>query len=224
MENMVMTGLAALDDATGGFWPGSLVLVAGRPNSGRTALVISTALTNAKVRPGTLLVAPGMDEREASGRICAAALRRPVRQCMCMGTSAWAKVVQGTMAVDCGRNPTVEDVRQKCSSETTLICADFLELVRPKRAERDLEIDAAQVVLELRGLAGKIGAVAMLITGVPRDARPGLAFLKPGLADLADTVLWMVKEKADEVEVGLLKGRGNGGVVRLPFDTECAAL
>jgi replicative DNA helicase len=66
--NGIETGLTDLDSLTGGFMPGNLVLVAGRPSMGKTALALQFSEHICADKPGTMFSLEAT-RREIAGRM-----------------------------------------------------------------------------------------------------------------------------------------------------------
>ena len=64
------TGLKSLDRMTGGLADGNLVIVAGRPGMGKSALALSMALRVARAGEGALIFSLEVPAREISARAC----------------------------------------------------------------------------------------------------------------------------------------------------------
>jgi replicative DNA helicase len=212
------SGYIDLDDITGGFQPGNLIVLASRPAMGKSALVVNIA-ENAAVKydKAVALFSLEMSETELAQRFIASQARingdelRKGR----VKADRWPKVIRATEAlararlfVDDSSDLGIMELRAKArrlhSRESLdLIVVDYLQLMRPEdssvsRVEQIGHISRGLKILA-RELAVPVIAVAQLSRAVEQRNPP-----IPMLSDLresgsieadADVVLFIYRDE-----------------------------
>lgn len=213
----VSTGFDELDRMTGGFQRSDLILVAGRPSMGKTALMLNIAEkvtrdqdasqpvlyvsleTPAEVLVGRLLASvTGMGRR-----IWTASTTAGERQSLEKGVAA----LEGRALLIADHAPTVVEIRKGAlaasqAGHLRMLFVDALQVVRPqvKRTDRDAELE--EVAWSLKALARELRcpviASCYLNRGPERraDRRPYLSDLRgsAALEEAADLVLLLYRD------------------------------
>jgi replicative DNA helicase len=214
-EGVSMTGTPSgfndLDELTGGFQPGNLIVLAARPSMGKSALVINVA-ENAAVEYGkpVALFSLEMSETELAQRFIASQAKlngddlrkgrvRPDR---------WPKVVKATeklasspLYIDDSSDVGILDLRAKARRlharhELGLVIIDYLQLMRAENSSDSRVEQVGQISRGLKMLARELKvpviAVSQLSRAVESRNPP-----KPMLSDLRES--GQIEQDADLV-------------------------
>ena len=195
------SGFKELDDLTGGFQPGNLIVLAARPAMGKSALVTNIA-ENAAVDHGrpVALFSLEMSETELAQRFIAsrAKLNGDDLRKGRVSADRWPKVIQATeklakapLYVDDSSDMGIMELRAKARrlhnrAELGLIVVDYLQLMRPEdpgvgRVEQIGQISRGLKILA-RELSIPVIAVSQLSRAV-ESRRPPI----PMLSDLRES-------------------------------------
>jgi replicative DNA helicase len=204
-EGIAVTGTPSgfddLDDKTGGFQPGNLIVLAARPAMGKSALMLNIA-ENAAVKhgKGVAVFSLEMSETELAQRFIASQakidgddLRKGrVRQ------DRWPKVIAATeklanapLYLDDSSDLGILELRAKARRlhsrhELGLIFVDYLQLMRPEdsRAQRVEQI--GQISRGMKMLARELGVPVVALSQLSRavESRPDK---RPLLSDLRES-------------------------------------
>jgi replicative DNA helicase len=209
----VPTGFPSIDSLTGGWQASDLIIVAGRPSSGKTAFALSLAANAAthRARPTAVgIFSLEMSTRQlilrlmcAQGRLDAHALRTGRfpdaewrRVAMAAGEIAKAKIF-----IDDTPGLSILELRAKArrlraEHDAGLIIVDYLQLMQgPKNAEnREKEISA--ISRSLKGLAKELDLPVIALSQLSR-AVEGRTDKRPILSDLRES--GAIEQDADVV-------------------------
>src|ERR687886_1136977 len=214
-EGMSMTGTPSgftdIDELTGGFQPGNLVVLAARPSMGKSALMINMA-ENAAIDFGKpcALFSLEMSETELAQRFIASQaklngddLRKGrVRQ------DRWPKVVKATeklaaapLYIDDSRDIGIMELRAKSRRLHSkhglgLIVVDYLQLMRPEASADSRVEQIGQISRGLKMLARELKVPVVAVSQLSRavESRPDK---KPLLSDLRES--GQIEQDADVV-------------------------
>lgn len=217
-SDTLKTGIAELDEITGGINPVDLVIVAARPGMGKTEFALTVAngvasqhITGTDNKRGVLIFSMEMDalqviERQlaGAGNLPVSKLRNPAR----MNDEDWARTSEGikrltnldVWVVDAS-NLSVEQIsaistrHKKRYPSLSLIMVDYLGLIdKPKADRNDLAI--AHISGSLKRLAKEMKTPVMSLSQLSRDVekRPNK---RPVSADLRDS--GSVEQDADSI-------------------------
>lgn len=195
----VPSGFLDLDQLTGGWQPGDLILVAGRPSMGKTALALNFA-THAGLKgyPGgffSLEMSEGqLTDRELGGeaRVSVSRMRTGL-----MSSDDWAKVHSAAgqlfelpiFLVDKATLTPLEIRAQarrlKRRHEIKWIVVDYLQLIRDSRF-RSREQEVSYVSASLKALAKELQVPVIALSQLNRqvESRPNK---RPTLSDLRES-------------------------------------
>lgn len=196
----VPTGLIDLDDLTSGFHPGELIILAGRPGMGKTALALTIA-RNASVEydiPVGLFSIEMADYQLALRILCAEArLNSHLVRTGKLPKDQWQKLSLQTgrlsnarIFIDDSPVLTMMDIRAKArrakaEHDIQLVIIDYLQLIKGHRAEnRQQEI--TEISRGLKALAKEISVPVIAISQLSR-AVEGRTDHKPQLSDLRES-------------------------------------
>jgi len=241
------TGLVDLDDLTAGWRDGNLIIVAGRPSTGKSTLALATALHAAIEQHPTLIVSLEMGREELVERALAnmagvdsLRLRRGhVRE------HEWPKLAQAAGAlgnlplwIDDTPDRTVGMIRSLArryqrQHGVELIVVDYLQLVHPDSQRENQTQNVAAVSRSLKAMARELQVPVLVASQLSRglesreDRRPRLADLRDSgaIEQDADVVvlLWWDPQQASMTQPPLtllLEKQRNGptGRIRVALD------
>ena len=205
------SGFKDIDDLTGGFQPGNLIVLAARPAMGKSALVTNIA-QNASVDHGrpVALFSLEMSETELAQRFIAAEAKlngddlrkgrvRPDR---------WPKVVKATeklaaapLFIDDSSDLGVMELRAKARrlharEDLGLLIVDYLQLMRPEPGADSRVEQIGQISRGLKLLARELSIPVIAVSQLSRavEARPDK---RPLLSDLRES--GQIEQDADLV-------------------------
>src|SRR3954452_6029062 len=205
------TGFTDIDELTGGFQPGNLIVLAARPSMGKSALVTNIA-ENAAVdhEKPVALFSLEMSETELAQRFIASQakldgddLRKGrVRQ------DRWPKVVKATerlasapLFIDDSSDIGIMEMRAKCrrlhsKHELGLIIIDYLQLMRPENSGDSRVEQIGQISRGLKMLARELKVPVIAVSQLSRavESRPDK---KPLPSDLRES--GQIEQDADVV-------------------------
>ena len=204
-EGLSMTGTPSgfkdLDELTGGFQPGNMIVLAARPSMGKSALMINIA-ENASVKyeKPVALFSLEMSETELAQRFIASQakidgddLRKGrVRQ------DRWPKVIAATeklasapLYVDDSSDLGILELRAKSRRlhsrrELGLIVIDYLQLMRPEDSSQSRVEQIGQISRGLKMLARELSVPVIAVSQLSRavESRPDK---RPLLSDLRES-------------------------------------
>ncbi len=198
----VPTGFVDLDKLTSGFQPGELIIIAGRPSMGKTAIALCIAeyaAITAKVP--TAIFSLEMSSRALAIRMmCGRAMVNAKQlQSGYMPSRRWPDLIRAAgelseapIYVDDSTDISVFDIRAKCRRLQSdkglgLVIVDYLQLIshRTQRYEsRQLEI--SEITRGLKGLAKEMDVPVVALSQLSRavESREGK---RPNLADLRES-------------------------------------
>lgn len=191
------TSLSWLDEQTGGWQPGDLVVIAARPSVGKTLFALQVALHAGQEGHRCLLFSAEMSSQQIAdravsslGRVSTHALRRPKS----MTDDHWSSVTLGVsrgaslpILIDDSNGVTAIDIAARAQQlhaerPLSLIVIDYLGLMRHPKADRhDLAI--GQTTAALKALAKRLQIPIILLVQINRDA----ANARPAMNNLRDS-------------------------------------
>ena len=218
-----MTGIATsigwLDDQTGGFQGGDLIIVAARPSVGKTALALQCALHSAGEGNAVILFSAEMAGTQVADRAISAlggvsthALRQPKH----MTDEHWSLVSTGVargsglpLWIDDSDRMSADDIAARVRQvngerQVKLVLIDYLGLLRHPKAERQ-DIAIGETTKALKRLAKQLRIPVVLLAQLNRDGantRPVLSMLR-GSGDIeqdADVVIFLHRPDDDNME------------------------
>lgn len=233
--NGIETGFKSLDELTGGLLPGNLVIVAGRPSMGKTALALQFSEHICAHVPGTMFSLEA-SRRELAGRLVEWHRRRAGRD------AAVDKVFNLKFFIDDSASQSPASIRArlrrtKRQHGLSLVVVDYLQLVRGKGDTREQEV--AFISRELKAIAKEfdvpVVALAQLSREVEKraDKRPSMGDLRESGAIEQDADLILFPFRPDyydvkfdapvaEAEIIVAKNRNTGrtGLAKVSFSRE----
>jgi len=210
----IPTGFSDLDRLTGGFRPGELIILAGRPSMGKTALALSLAVSAAipserdrdKHGPAypTAFFSLEMSNAQIKERFLSMLSGVPLQKLRTghdltdgdfeVLTKASARLAESPIYLDDSAAQTVMEIRSKArrlksqlktqSQDLGLVVVDYLQLMRGSGQNREQEIGG--ISRGLKGLAKELEVPVLALSQLNRalEARNDK---RPGLADLRES-------------------------------------
>ncbi len=196
-------GFKDLDDRTGGFQPGNLIVIAARPAMGKSALVANVAENAALEGYPVVLFSLEMSESELAQRFVASQARingEDLRRGK-VAEHKWPKILeacrrlsQAPLYVDDSSDTSVLDVRAKArrlhnqvEGGLGLIIVDYLQLMRPEgRVENRVE-QVSQISRGLKSLARELDVPLIAISQLSRAVEQRGGDKRPILSDLRES-------------------------------------
>lgn len=198
------SGFKDIDNMTGGFQRGNLIVIAARPSMGKSALVANIAENAVLDGHAVALFSLEMSESELAQRFVASQARikgEDLRRGK-VAESRWPKILeacqrlaQAQLYVDDSSDTGVLEVRAKSrrlhhqlDGGLGLIIVDYLQLMRHEgRVESRVE-QVGQISRGLKGLARELGVPVIALSQLSRAVEHrGEGHKKPILSDLRDS-------------------------------------
>jgi replicative DNA helicase len=214
------SGFKDIDDITGGFQRGNLIVIAARPSMGKSALVANIAENAALQGQAVALFSLEMSESELAQRFVAsqAKIRGEELRRGRVAEDKWPKILdacqklsQAPMWIDDSSDTSVLDLRAKArrlhhqvDGGLALIIIDYLQLMRHEgRVESRVE-QVGQISRGLKGLARELSVPVIALSQLSRAVEQRGGEKKPILSDLresgaieqdADLVMFIYREE-----------------------------
>jgi replicative DNA helicase len=199
------SGFKDLDEKTGGFQPGNLIVIAARPSMGKSALVANIAENAALAGHAVALFSLEMSEAELAQRFVASQARvkgEDLRRGR-VTEASWPKILevcqrlgQAPLYVDDSSDTGVLEVRAKSRrihqqlldrGGLGLIIIDYLQLMRHEgRIESRVE-QVGQISRSLKGLARELNVPVIALSQLSRAVEQRGGDKKPILSDLRES-------------------------------------
>lgn len=206
----VTTGYPDLDKKLGGLHPGNLVVLAGRPSMGKTALATCIAYHSARFYQNSediefrnkcvAFFSGEMQATEIGGRLITGETRVPAprnRNGDSIREDEWSKIIKAgnvfenmPLYIDDAGGFTVSTIRSRCiklsrKSQVGLIVIDYLQLVKPERwskAQNENQI-LGEITQALKELAKELRVPVLLLSQLNRSLE-SREDKRPNMADL----------------------------------------
>ena len=215
------TGFSELDRKTAGMHPGDLIIVAGRPSMGKTALALNVAVNAARSREGVQVVIFSLEmpkEQLASRMLCGearidASLVRTGR----LSREDWPPLVRAAgeiselpLWIDDTPGLSLMELRAKArrlkvETGLNLVIIDYLQLMRSGSRADSREQEISEISRSLKALAKELSlpvvALSQLNRGVEtrgtKDKRPQLSDLRESgaIEQDADTIIFVYRDE-----------------------------
>jgi len=212
----VPSGFERLDELTGGFQNSDLIIIAGRPSQGKTALALSiarnAALDRAK-KTGVGIFSLEMSEQQLIVRMLAAIAKVDAHSLRTgrLPEESWknlsrnvGKLADAKIYLDDTPSLGILELRAKArrlkaEHEIDLVIVDYLQLVQGPRNSESREREISMISRSLKALAKELGIPVIALSQLNRalesrtDRRPMLADLRESgaIEQDADVVLFV---------------------------------
>jgi replicative DNA helicase len=197
------SGFKDLDEKTGGFQRGNLIVLAARPSMGKSALVANIAENAVLAGHAVALFSLEMSESELAQRFVASQARvkgEDLRRGK-VAEDRWPKILEACqrlsdapLYVDDSSDTGVLEIRSKCrrlhsqvEGGLGLIIVDYLQLMRSEgRIESRVE-QVSQMSRGLKGLARELDVPVIALSQLSRAVEQRGGEKKPVLSDLRES-------------------------------------
>jgi replicative DNA helicase len=219
-EQGLVSGIGPIDGGLGAILPKQLVIVAGRPSMGKSAVASSYALGAASRGHGVLFVSLEMSAEELGERIAAD---------ICFDTSVqvpYSSITDGKVTIEQGRqiaraidrldqiplsivdlasctisklNALVRRHARRMAArgkKLDLVIVDYLQLVRPDRNVENRTQEITQVSMGLKAIAKQHGVAVMALAQLSRSVE-SRSDKRPIMADLRES--GQIEQDADAI-------------------------
>ncbi len=223
----VPTGFADLDELTAGFHPSDLVIVAGRPGMGKTALALNIA-RNASIEAEVPVAFFSLEMSRwqvATRLFCAEAHldSRDMRRGF-IAKEDWARLMIAANLLKDAKffvddSPAINVLEMKAKArrlvaehKVGLIIVDYLQLMRGRQTrDSNREQEIADISRSLKGLAKELDIPVIALSQLNRavesreDKRPRLADLRESgaIEQDADLIIFLYREKKYKPDTSL---------------------
>jgi replicative DNA helicase len=197
------SGFKDLDEKTGGFHPGNLIILAARPSMGKSALVTNIAENAALQGHAVALFSLEMSESELAQRFVAsqANIKGDELRKGKVAESKWGKIMgacerlsKAPLWVDDSSDTGVLEVRAKSrrlhhqqKGGLGLIIVDYLQLMRHEGKIDSRVEQVGQISRGLKGLARELNVPVIALSQLSRAVEQRGGEKKPILSDLRDS-------------------------------------
>ncbi|MFZ0042271.1 MAG: replicative DNA helicase [Solirubrobacteraceae bacterium] len=197
------SGFKDLDEKTGGFQNGNLIVLAARPSMGKSALVANIAENATLAGHAVALFSLEMSESELAQRFVASQARirgEDLRRGK-VAEQRWPKILeacqrlaQAPLFVDDSSDTGVLEIRSKCrrlhsqvEGGLGLIIVDYLQLMRSEGHIESRVEQVAQMSRGLKGLARELNVPVIALSQLSRAVEQRGGEKKPVLSDLRES-------------------------------------
>lgn len=216
----VPTGYADLDRKTAGLQPGDLVILAGRPSSGKTTLAINIAEHVAiQERRPALVISLEMSARSLGLRLVASQARLDfdrVRRADLDDNDGWTQLTSATarihdapLLIDDAAGLTVADIAARARRVSrehdglALIVVDYLQLIQTRGRVENRNLEVAKISQGLKSLAKSLNVPVIAASQLSRaveqrgDKRPMMSDLRDsgGIEQDADIIAFIYRDE-----------------------------
>jgi len=243
MVTGVPTGYSELDNMTSGFQPANLIIVAGRPSMGKTALCLNMAehVAVEKKLP-VLFFSLEMSGQEMGLRLLCSRARLNVRDIR-RGylarknwpriTSTASEIAEAPLFFDFATSPTVLEVRAtarrkahelaKKGTPLALIVIDYMQLMRGPSDSENRQQEISEISRSLKGLARELKVPVVALSQLNRrpeergrEGRPQLSDLRESgaIEQDADVVMAIFREEVYKRDDPDLRGKAKVFVLK----------
>jgi len=215
----VDTGFQAINEMTNGLQPSDLVIIAGRPSMGKTALALNMATHAVKRGTGVLFFSLEMSADQLNRRLLSAEagvfghkLRDPKRlddDDFGLIIEAADGLYQAPLYIDDSPEPNVLDIRARSRSmkrkvDLGLIIVDYLQIIPELDPKASRERQIAENTRRLKALAKDLNVPVAVLSQLNRgpenrqDKRPELRDLRESgaIEQDADLIMFLYREGA----------------------------
>jgi len=227
----VASGYEDIDRMTSGFQAGDLVIIAGRPSMGKTAMAVNIA-ENASIHHKTpvAIFSLEMSKEQLVLRMLGSQSEVPLHKIRngYLGQEDWPRLTTGAglltqapIMIDDSAALTVFEIRAKCrrlmaERKLGLVVIDYLQLIRGSGRVENRVQEVSQITRGLKALAKELNVPIVALSQLSRAPEQRGTDRRPQLSDLresgsveqdADVVLFVYREEYYKPDDPALKGK-----------------
>ena len=197
----VPTDFKDFDRLTAGLQPSDLIIIAGRPSMGKTALALNIGYNAAKrTRKGVALFSLEMSKMQLGMRLLgfAAQINATKLRTGTLRDRDWTQLTDAAnqlaelpIFIDDTSAVGVLEMKARCrrllkKNDLTLVIVDYLQLVQGRRSAESRQIEISEISRSLKALAKDLNVPVLALSQLNRkvEDRPNK---KPQLADLRES-------------------------------------
>jgi replicative DNA helicase len=197
----VPTGFADFDRLTTGLQPSDLIIIAGRPSMGKTALALNIGYNAAqKTRKGVAVFSLEMSKQQLGIRMLGfdAGINATRLRTGMLRDKEWERLTHSAnrlselpVYIDDSSGISVLEMKAKCrrlkkKNDLTLVIVDYLQLIQGRRSAESRQIEISEISRMLKALAKDLNVPVMALSQLNRkvEDRPNK---RPQLADLRES-------------------------------------
>ena len=208
--NGVSTGYKALDNATGGFNKGDLMVIAARPSMGKTALILNM-MSNIPKGDNAMLFELEMSEGKLGARLMSSrvGINPKLLSRGAIGERDFEPIIKVTglasaknnLFFDCRAGLNVSQIRSeankiKIKHGLSVIFVDHIGIMRPDNPKSSRNDQIGTISRELKAIAKDLDVCVVCLSQLNRSVE-GRADKQPGLSDLRDS--GNIEQDSDQV-------------------------
>lgn len=213
----VPTGFAELDEVTGGFQPGQMVMLAARPSIGKSTLAMDVMRAASVTEELTSVIfSLEMSRTEIVMRLLSAQSQVPLQRIRSgsLGEGEWVRLSEAVSSlqtaplfIDDSPNLSLMEIRAKCrrlkqQHNLSLVVVDYLQLLSSSRKVESRQQEVSEFSRSLKLLAKELELPVLAVSQLNRgpeqraDKRPLLSDLRESgaLEQDADVVILLNRE------------------------------
>jgi len=197
----IPTGFADLDRYTAGLQPSELIIIAGRPSMGKTALALNIGYNAAKkTRKGVAVFSLEMSKMQLGMRLLGfeAEINATKLRTGTLRDRDWTNLTHAAnqladlpIFIDDTSGLSILEMKARCrrllkKMDLALVIIDYLQLVQGRRSAESRQIEISEISRSLKALAKDLNVPVMALSQLNRkvEDRPNK---KPQLADLRES-------------------------------------
>ena len=197
----VPTDFTEFDRYTAGLQPSDLIIIAGRPSMGKTALALNIGYNAAaKTNKGVAVFSLEMSKMQLGMRLLGfeAQINATKLRTGTLRDKDWMRLTEAAnhlselpIFIDDNSGLTVLDMKARCrrllkKSDLTLVIVDYIQLIQGRRSAESRQIEISEISRSLKALAKDLNVPVIALSQLNRkvEDRPNK---RPQLADLRES-------------------------------------
>lgn len=207
---VIKSGFVDLDKAIGGFSPGELIVIGGRPSMGKTQLLVNLALTISKSIPVqyfTFDLSPSMLAKRFFSTLSGIAMSKILQLELTEEEKAKLAYLEIELKdhqifLNDSCNSSVTSMKTHCLQQmqehgVRVIMIDYLQMMSTTRYRHNRELELSYIIRELKSFAKDQNVCVIASSQLSRALEFRSGSKKPQLSDLRDS--GTIEQDADKV-------------------------